>query len=472
MAADSAPAFAGDQWLDVQHALLDRLRGKLNLIQSPGERDHLAGLALDELYRDRRNKGFPRLSGDQRRAFIIEFFSYDVIEEFLMDPMVEDVMVNAMDPIYVHRTDLGLRATSQRFENSRRLELFVKKLILFGGRTELGAINDLELSGNHHLPGVRGRVNIVLSPLGPQITITRAKERALSILQLIDSGMLNEDLAAQFWLYVEGMGIKPANLLIAGGPGAGKTTLLNALLSFVPPLERLVVIEDTLELNTAFLENCSRLESSRSVTMALLVKNALRMRPDRILVGEVRGEEAHDLMTAVNIGKYCMGTLHASTARETIIRLQNEPMNVPEILLNLVDVFVVLRRLHLGGRVRRVVGDVVETAGLEQRVVLLSNLWTYDHERGTTVETTPSNVYRDRLAQGSGLTPALILREIGRRAQILRLMRAQPKLHEIVETTRFCQRYISNPGQAAAELGTTLPEIDARLPRYIDSKKR
>ena len=111
------------------------------------------------------------------------------------------------------------------------------------------------------------------------------------------------------------------------------------------------------------MDNCSKLESTRHVTMATLVKNALRMRPDRIVVGEVRGEEARDLMTAVNVGKYTMGTLHASTARETIMRLENEPMRVPGTLVNLVDVFVVLRRLNVRGKVSRRVVEVAETAG-------------------------------------------------------------------------------------------------------------
>ncbi|MCM8783887.1 MAG: CpaF/VirB11 family protein [Candidatus Omnitrophica bacterium] len=135
---------------------------------------------------------------------------------------------------------------------------------------------------------------------------------------------------------MEGLNVKPANIIIAGGPGSGKTTLLNALFSFIPAKERIIVIEDT-----------------------------LRMRPDRVIVGEVRGKEAQDLMTAMNIGKYCMGTLHASTPRETVIRLESEPMNVPSVLVNLVDVFVVMRRYKIDGEIKRVIGEVAETAFLE-----------------------------------------------------------------------------------------------------------
>ncbi len=248
-------------------------------------------------------------------AFFKEFVSYGIIDEFLADPEVEDVMINYLLPVYIHKTDTGLMKTDKRFSSWEDLDLFIRKLIIFSGRTQIKKINNVELAE------IRGRVNIVYSPYGPQITITRAKERPLGIIELIKNGTLNSQIAAQFWLYVEGLrGIKPANILVAGGPGSGKTTFLNALFNFIPKEDRIVVIEDTLELNTELEENCSHLESDEDTTLADLVKNALRMRPDRVIVGEVRGKEAQDLMTAMNIGKCCMGTLHASTARETIMQ--------------------------------------------------------------------------------------------------------------------------------------------------------
>ncbi len=446
-------------WADARDALLNRLRGRMNLIQSAAERIEVTLAALNELYRHATaDDALAHLDTEpRRREFAEAFLSYDLVEEFLEDPSVEDVMINGLDLIHIHQTDRGLVRTDKRFASSQELDLFVKKLIIFGGRSTVETINDLELAG------IRGRVNVVLSPLGPQITITRAKEQPLSILQLIAGGLLSEELAAQLWMYIEGLGIRPANLLIGGGPGSGKTTLLNALLSFIPRDERLVIIEDTLELNTQFLGNCSRLESSREVTMAALVKNSLRMRPDRILVGEVRGEEARDLMTAVNIGKYCMGTLHASNARETVIRLQNEPMNVPEILVNLVDVLIVLKRIKHDHGIRRIVNDVVETAGLEQHVVLLSTVWAYDYERKETREMSPSIVCRDRLATSAGVNPLHVMREIARRAWVLKLMRERPELLEIGETTRFCQTYVASPAEAVQELGLTLEQLDRSL---------
>ncbi len=326
------------------------------------------------------------------------------------------------------------------------MDLFINKLIIFSGRKTIKKVNNVELSE------IKGRANIVYSPFGPQITITRAKEKPLSIIELIKSGTLTAQLAAQLWLYVEGLGVKPANIIISGGPGSGKTTLLNALFSFIPENERIVVIEDTLELNTSLEENCARLESDEETTLADLVKNALRMRPDRIIVGEVRGKEAGDLMTAMNIGKYCMGTLHASTARETIMRLENEPMNVPEVLVNLVDVFVIMRRYNIDGRIQRVVGELVETAGMERKLVLLSSLWSYDLVKGQSYETNVSSIYRDRLVQISGKPAKEVIEEVKIRANLISIL-LEKNVKDIKDVTKICRKYTTNRQDAINELG-------------------
>ncbi|MBI3321686.1 MAG: CpaF family protein [Candidatus Omnitrophica bacterium] len=420
----------------------------MSVVQGAEERQTLAAEALESLAREPAHNGVPELSSEEtRRAFLQAFLGYDLIEDFLADPSIEDIMINATDPIFVHKTGEGVVKTDRQFPSNRALGVFVKKLIIFGGRSEVDPINDLELSE------IRGRVNIIHSPFGPHITITRGKPTPLTILHLIEHGALSDEVAAQLWLYVEGLRVRPANLVIAGGPGTGKTTLLNALLSFIPSKDRIVTIEDTLELNTRCLENCARLESCRRVKMAELVKNSLRMRPERILVGEVRGVEANDLMTAMNLGKYCMSTLHASSARETILRLQNEPMRVPPILVGLVDVFVVLRKLNVEGRIARVVHELVETAGLERETVLLSTIWTYNYERGALVQSLPSSVYRDRLAAESGRTSLHIMEETRQRAAVLRLMRESGRFQDIASVTRFCQLYSDRPEAALDQLG-------------------
>lgn len=435
------------QWLNLTEALLEALRGRMSLLQPDEERRTLVLSALQDLYKKAENGVFPDLSSQQKQAEAVsQFLSYDLIEKLLEDPLVEDIIINALEPIHVHKTGSGLVKTNQRFATNRELLLFVKKLLVFASRTEFEPINDLELAD------IRGRVNIAQSPYGPQITITRGKTQPLTILQLVESGMFSYELAGQFWLYVEGLRVRPGNIIISGGPGSGKTTLLNAFLSFIPPRERLVIIEDTLELNTQFLENCSRLESCRRVKTSALVKNSLRMRPERILIGEVRGEEARDLMTGMNLGKFCMGTMHASTARESILRLENEPMCVPPILITMVDVFIVLRKLNHNGKIARMVSEVAETGGINENKVLLASLWLYEPDVNKTVQCSPSTILRDRLAAESCRTTSQIMEEAARRGKILEAMHQSKRFQDIASVTQFCQLYSDDPSKAERQL--------------------
>jgi archaeal flagellar protein FlaI len=441
---------ADSKLLELESAVLDRLAGKIHLMLSEEERESIVTGAMDELTGDLEKKILPHEmhalnSGEEKRKFIRNFLSYGIIEDLLCDPEIEDIIINSLNYIYIHHSAKGLVRTDKKFTSQRELDVFIKKLMVLSGRSVMGKITNLELRN------IQGRVNICVSPLGSQVTITKAKMEPLSIIDLIEKGSLTYPLAAQLWLYIEGLSVRPANIIIAGGPGTGKTTLLNALFSFIPGNERLVIIEDTLELNTTLDDSCSRLESDDDLSMEDLVKNSLRMRPDRVVVGEVRGAEAKDLMTAVNIGKNCLGTIHASSSREAIIRLQNEPMNVPEILVNLIDVFIITRKIQAQGKVFRVVEEVSETGGMEQRTVLLSQIWKYDYEHNLVKEISPSTIYRDRLAKSSGLSSKEIMDEVKVRARILQAL-AERKISSIKEVSAFCRAYNLDNDAALAKL--------------------
>lgn len=434
--------------LDFEFRLIDLLLGKMNLLQPQNEREDLVS---DTIIMAIGGGEFPKLKNyfedeENKINFIKGFLSYGIVTDLLCDFHVEDLIVNNLKPIYIHHSQKGFVSTGQKFETNKELDLFVKKLVLFSGRHKMSRIMNLEL------PNLEGRVNIAISSFGPQITITKAKVSPLSIIELIRAQSLTYEVAAQLWMYVEGMSIRPANIIIAGGPGVGKTTLLNALFSFIPDSDRVVIIEDTLELNTFLEESCSRLESDDQISLADLVKNSLRMRPERIIVGEVRGEEARDMVTACNIGKYCMGTIHALTSREAIIRMQNEPMNIPEMLVNLIDVFIVLKRYHVKDKIFRVVDEVSETSGMEQVKILLSQVYKYHYETQTHKQLTPSTVYRDRLAQQSGLTSREIMQEHLLRAFLLEELDKR-NLSTIKEVSTFCRQYSAHPEEAVAGLG-------------------
>ncbi len=440
--------------IELENLLVENLKGKFALLQSYSDREVIALHTLQEiLSSDTLGKYSQLFQNDQeQKIFIKEFLSYGILEDLLCDSEVEDIVVNALKPIYIHHSQKGFIATEKKFETQQEFDIFINKLIVFSGRTEYKKIMNLELAN------LGGRVNIVSSPFGPQLTITKAKVEPLSIIDLIRRGGVSYEVAAQLWLYIDGLSIRPANIVIAGGPGVGKTTLLNALFSFVPVSDRMVIIEDTLELNTFLEDSCSRLETDEDNSLADLVRNSLRMRPERVIVGEVRGSEARDMITAVNIGKYCIGTIHALTSREAIIRLQNEPMNVPEMLINLVDVFVVLRRYHAEGKMFRVVDEVSETGGMEQKKVLLAHVFKYDYDAKKIKNISPSTIYRDRLAKEAGLAPREIINEVVVRAHIMRAL-DEKDAHTMKEVTTFCRIYREDPKKALSSLGLDRKKI-------------
>lgn len=454
--------------IDLEMELVTRLYGNFRLMQEYGEKAAKVEQALKDIFAADESgvykKEMEELSGEEtRKKFIAEFLSYGIISEMLGDLYVEDIIINALNPIYIHHGQKGLISMGCHFQSRRELDLFIRKLVLFSGREAVDKIMNIEL------PNLEGRVNIVKSPFGPQLTITKAKMSPLSILDLVKRGALTYEVAAQLWVYIEGMSIRPANIIIAGGPGVGKTTLLNALFSFIPDTDRVVVIEDTLELNTEFDDSCSRLESGEDFSLADLVKNSLRMRPERIIIGEVRGEEARDMMTAANIGKYCIGTIHALTSREAIIRLQNEPMNIPEELVRLIDVFIVLKRYHVGEKIFRVIDEVSETSGMEQEKVLLSHIYKYEYETGNLKSMATSTVFRDRLAQQAGLLPKDIMLEVQLRAFLLEQL-AQRGHTTLREVTSFCRAYHRSADHAIKSLGFSRDDLLGR--GYILDRKR
>ncbi len=417
--------------------LMEKVAKKLAFTHKKSEREQVVIKAIEEVY--------PGLSMEEKVDRMQRFLSYDIIDEYMADQATEDIMVNGVGPIFVFNSKDGMIKTGRRFRSEEELERFISKLLLFSDRPT----QEREAIMNLHLPE-GGRVNVVNSPFGHQITIRKFRQKPLSIINLIDLGTLDFELAAQFWLYSEGLSIKPANILIGGMPGSGKTTLLNALFSFFRPNERVILIEDTMELNTSQNENCARLEATGDLTLGELVKNSLRMRPDRIVIGEVRGNEANDLMTAMNIGKIGMGTIHASNARELVMRLENTPMNVPSEVIPLIDVFIIVKRYYINNRMFRVVSQVSETGGVEKKV-LLSDLCVYELKTGKMSEIHPSVIYRDRLSQAAGVTPREIMDEIMLRTEVLKSL-AKKNIKSIEDISAFCAHYYDNPNEALEEI--------------------
>lgn len=391
----------------------------------------------------------PSMNPDDIKKLVDDAKSFGIIDKYIRDSTIEDVMVNNTSNLFAYQAGKGYVKMGDKVATRKELDMLVKKLKMFATTS----VADMKIF-DVHLPN-GSRANIVDSPIGADLTIRNFRQNALSIIDLINLGELSYNMAGRFWLYVEGLKVRPANLLIGGMPASGKTTLLNAMFSLFRPEERVVVIEETYELNTETQENTVRLETSPDLPMEALVKNALRMRPDFIIIGEVRGEEAKDMLTAMNVGKISMGTIHASTARDVITRLEHTPMDIPMDVIPLIDAIIMISQVNEQSAFVRKVTQVSEISGIETQV-LLSDLYSYDYKTHKGSEIQPSITYRDTLSRLTGYTPTEIVIEEQRRGKILERLNKMG-IRDMRGINAFVKEYYDNPKRALEKID--LPDL-------------
>jgi len=288
---------------------------------------------------------------------------------------------------------------------------------------------------------------------GPTLTIRKFKADPLTVVDLITFNTLTSDITSYLWYVVEGAGIKPSNILVAGGSGSGKTTTLNCLCSFIPDTQRIITIEDTAELQlpaTHWIRLETKppnIEGEGEVNMDDLVKNTLRMRPDRVIVGEVRGPEARTLFTAMNTGHDgSMGTLHSNSAKETITRLTNPPMSVPSIMMPALDLILMEQRIYLKGTtVRRIteIAEVTEESGEGGETVVLNNVYQWNPKTDILEPTEIPSTIKQKLARIQGITIKDVDAEISRRKKVIDYM-VKKKIKNIAQVGKIFSRYYSD----------------------------
>lgn len=353
---------------------------------------------------------------------------YGLINPLISDDKLEEIMViGSNKPVYVYHRKYGMMETNLKFDedveiiriidsiaraNNRR---FDNESPIFDGRLKDGS-----------------RVNGTLPPVsadGPTLTIRKFRHDSYTIIDLINSNTLDSVIASFLWLTIDGLGVKASNILIAGGTSSGKTTTLNALGGLINPKERIISIEDTLELQIPH-EHIIRMETRLANTegkgelnMDDLLKNALRQRPDRIIVGEVRGSEAITLFTALNTGHSGFGTLHANSGRETINRLVNSPMYVPNIMITALDFILMQKRIYLpNGMVFRRVTELCEVVGLGEGNVQLNELFKWNPGEDKFSKVGIASKTLEKIGNMKGLSMKELNLEINKRKTVLDLM--------------------------------------------------
>lgn len=361
----------------------------------------LADLSDDELIkvinsialRYCKNKKF---SVSERDAIVRKVFcsvrGLGVLDELLADDDISEIMVNSYDELFIEKHG-RVEKSEVSFDNEKELMDVIQRIVGRSGRE----VNTAKPIVDTRLPGGE-RVNVVLPPIsirGPVMTVRKFPKKRITIEDLIDNGTLTDDAAQFLKRTVE----EKCNIFISGGTSSGKTTFLNVLSDFIPENERIITIEDSAELQLRGIKNLIRMEvrnanttGNGEVGMKELIRTSLRMRPDRIIVGEVRGEEALDMLNAMNTGHDgSLSTGHANSSYDMLYRLESmilqsgisfPLMAVRQHIFSAIDIIVHLARTADGKR--RVV-EISEIEAIKDDNYLLNTL--YCHTGGVLVET-------------------------------------------------------------------------------------
>ena len=419
--------------------LLSELRE--NLVDLAISSDESLQVNEDKLLNDIKNFLFAKLANNSQnnaisneyldnlaRKLFQDLVGYGEIDPLIRDDNLEEIMVIGIDkPVFVYHREYGMMKTNILFKDAGE----VMNLIDSIARQINRRIDQESPILDGRLPD-GSRVNATIPPIsadGPSMTIRKFKRDPLTIIDLINSKTISVELAAFFWLCFDGLGVKSANAIISGGTSSGKTTTLNALSSFINPKERIITIEDTLELQIPH-EHVIRMETRPpnvenrgELTMNDLVKNSLRQRPDRIIVGEVRGSEAITLFTALNTGHSGFGTLHSNDARETITRLTNAPMSVPNIMISAIDFIIMQNRFYRSDGVSfRRISEVAEVSGIEEGVIQLNKIFEWDPQSDTIKNVGITSKTLTEIANVSGNSLNSLYDEIKNREIVLQHM--------------------------------------------------
>lgn len=342
---------------------------------------------------------------DQKVSIVQQVYSsirgFGLLDSIISDDTITEVMINGPDNIFIEQKG-RLFKMDKKFESQRRLEDIIQRIVGLAGRE----VNQANPICDTRLPD-GSRVNVVLPPIalcGPTLTIRKFSKEPMTIEKLISYGSITQEIADKLELLVRAK----YNIFICGGTGSGKTTFLNALSNYIPKDERVITIEDSAELQIVGVENLVSLETRNAnasgagqITIRDLIKSSLRMRPERIVVGEVRGGEALDMLQAMNTGHDgSLSTGHANSTQDMLSRLETMVLQgaaglpleaIRQQIASAVDIIVHLSRLRDKSRKTM---EITEVVGYEDGKIILNPLYKFEEDENSRLEKVSGSLKR------------------------------------------------------------------------------
>ncbi|MCD7859351.1 MAG: CpaF family protein [Firmicutes bacterium] len=328
---------------------------------------------------------------------------FGLLDSIISDDTITEVMINGPDHIFIEQNGRLFKLNKQ-FENQRRLEDVIQRIVGLAGRE----VNQANPICDTRLPD-GSRVNVVLPPIalcGPTLTIRKFSKTPMTIEKLISYGSITQEIADVLEMLVKAK----YNIFIAGGTGSGKTTFLNALSNYIPKDERVITIEDSAELQITGVDNLVSMETRNAnasgagqITIRDLIKSSLRMRPERIIVGEVRGGEALDMLQAMNTGHDgSLSTGHANSTQDMLSRLETMVLQgsvglpleaIRQQIASAVDIIIHLSRLRDKSRKTM---EITEVLGYENGQIVLNPLYVFEEDENSTLTKVSGSLRRTK----------------------------------------------------------------------------
>lgn len=390
---------------------------------------------------------------DKLTYYIIrDFIGYGKIDSLMKDHLIEDISADGVNiPIYIWHRIYESIPTNIKFKDETELDSFIIRLAYLSGKNISIASPILDAS----LPD-GSRVQLTygseVTRRGSTFTIRRFRVDPLTISDMIALNTVSSEMAAYLWYIIENR----ASVLVAGGVASGKTTMLNCLSMFIRPEMKIVSVEDTQELNLPhenWIPSVVRLgfghedKRSGSINLFDLLKAAVRQRPDYIIVGEVRGEEAYTLFQAMATGHLGMCTLHAESVDAVINRLESEPMNIPKPLIAMTDVIMVMTRTELEDRPARRVSTTTEIVELDptKKEILNEEVFHWNQREDKFVFSGHSSILEERMKK-LDVNEEHIRRELHRRKIVLEWM-VNNGIRRHTDVANVIREYYANPNR-------------------------